>query len=46
MREKGDNFSGRRRRFRGRRGMISGGEGEDLRVKGSEGPSQYMSHCD
>ena len=30
MREKGDDFSGRRRRFRGRRGMILGkGEGRD-----------------
>ena len=31
LREKGDDFSGRRRRFRGRRGMIlKRGEGKDL----------------
>ena len=31
LREKGDDFNGRRRRFRGRRGMIlKRGEGKDL----------------
>ena len=35
LREKGDDFSGRRRRFRGRRGMILGkGEGEDFEGAG------------
>ena len=37
MREKGDDFSGRRRRFRGRRGMILGkGEGEDFEGAGRD----------